>query len=56
MSTDIHALVGAYAVDALDRTGRYAVLWRVHTAATEQTRANRIAAVVERLAGGREPS
>lgn len=44
------------AFDALDRTGRYAVLWRVHTAATEQTRANRIAAAVERLAGGREPS
>ncbi|WP_138758138.1 YdeI/OmpD-associated family protein [Modestobacter altitudinis] len=37
----------------LDRTSRYAVLWRVHTAATPQTRANRIAACVQMLAEGR---
>jgi uncharacterized protein YdeI (YjbR/CyaY-like superfamily) len=34
----------------LDKTNRYAVLWRVHTAATPQTRANRIAACVRMLA------
>jgi uncharacterized protein YdeI (YjbR/CyaY-like superfamily) len=37
----------------LDKTNRYAVLWRVHTAATPQTRANRIAACVRMLAEGR---
>jgi len=39
--------------DTLDKTNRYAVLWRVHTAATPQTRANRIAACVRMLAEGR---
>ena len=37
----------------LDRTDRYSVLWRVHTATTPQTRANRIAACVRMLADGR---
>ena len=39
----------------LDRTGRYAVLWRVETAASPQTRAKRIAAAVAMLAEGRRP-
>jgi uncharacterized protein YdeI (YjbR/CyaY-like superfamily) len=39
--------------DALDGTNRYAVLWRVHTAGTPETRARRIAACVEMLAEGR---
>jgi uncharacterized protein YdeI (YjbR/CyaY-like superfamily) len=34
----------------LDGTNRYAILWRVHTAATPATRARRIAALVTRLA------
>ncbi|MGY1832982.1 YdeI family protein [Geodermatophilus sp. SYSU D01180] len=37
----------------LDGTNRYAVLWRVHTAATPATRAKRIAALVTMLAEGR---
>jgi uncharacterized protein YdeI (YjbR/CyaY-like superfamily) len=37
----------------LDKTNRYSVLWRVHTAATPQTRAKRIAACVQMLAEGR---
>jgi len=37
----------------LDSTNRYAVLWRVHTAASPQTRAKRIAACVQMLAEGR---
>ena len=37
----------------LDRTNRYAVLWRVQTASTPQTRAKRIAACVQMLAEGR---
>jgi uncharacterized protein YdeI (YjbR/CyaY-like superfamily) len=37
----------------LDKTNRYAVLWRVHTATTPQTRARRIAACVQQLAEGR---
>jgi uncharacterized protein YdeI (YjbR/CyaY-like superfamily) len=41
------------AFDALDRTNRYAVLWRVHTAATPATRAKRIEACVTMLAEGR---
>ncbi|WP_369256489.1 YdeI/OmpD-associated family protein [Geodermatophilus amargosae] len=36
----------------LDGTNRYAVLWRVHTAATPATRAKRIAALVTKLAEG----
>jgi uncharacterized protein YdeI (YjbR/CyaY-like superfamily) len=39
----------------LDGTNRYAVLWRVHTAASPATRANRIAALVQMLAEGRRP-
>lgn len=38
--------------DALDGANRYAVLWRVHTAVTPETRARRIAACVEMLAAG----
>jgi uncharacterized protein YdeI (YjbR/CyaY-like superfamily) len=41
------------AFDALDGANRYAVLWRVHTAATPQTRSKRIAALVRMLAEGR---
>ena len=41
------------AFEALDGTNRYAVLWRVHTAATPATRAKRIAACVQMLAEGR---
>ena len=43
----------AAAFEALDRTNRYSVLWRVHTAATPQTRATRVAAAVQMLAEGR---
>jgi uncharacterized protein YdeI (YjbR/CyaY-like superfamily) len=43
----------AAAFAGLDGTNRYAVLWRVHTAATPQTRAKRIAACVQMLAEGR---
>jgi uncharacterized protein YdeI (YjbR/CyaY-like superfamily) len=39
--------------EALDGANRYAVLWRVHTAASEQTRAKRIATIVQMLAEGR---
>jgi len=51
------ALAGEPAAEAfwagLDKTNRYAVLFRVHTAATPQTRAKRIAAAVQQLAEGR---
>jgi uncharacterized protein YdeI (YjbR/CyaY-like superfamily) len=40
------------AFDALDGQNRYAVLWRVHTAASPATRAKRIASLVEMLAKG----
>ncbi len=40
------------AFDELDGANRYAVLWRVHTAATPATRARRIAAAVAKLAEG----
>ena len=43
----------AAAFQALDGTNRYSVLWRVHTAATPQTRAKRVAALVAMLAEGR---
>ncbi len=43
------------AFEGLDGTNRYAVLWRVHTAATPETRARRIAAAVQMLADGRRP-
>ena len=43
------------AFDGLDGRNRYAVLHRVATAATPQTRARRIAAVVTMLAEGRRP-
>ena len=43
------------AFGALSRTNRYAVLWRVHTAATPATRARRIASLVRMLAEGRTP-
>ena len=39
--------------EQLDGTNRYAVLWRVHTATTPQTRARRIASLVQMLAEGR---
>jgi uncharacterized protein YdeI (YjbR/CyaY-like superfamily) len=38
--------------EALDGANRYAVLWRVHTAASDATRAKRIAALVQMLAEG----
>jgi uncharacterized protein YdeI (YjbR/CyaY-like superfamily) len=41
--------------DGLDGTNRYAVLWRVHTAASPETRARRIASLVQMLAEGRRP-
>jgi uncharacterized protein YdeI (YjbR/CyaY-like superfamily) len=37
---------------ALDGANRYAVLWRVHTAASDATRAKRIAALVQLLKDG----
>jgi uncharacterized protein YdeI (YjbR/CyaY-like superfamily) len=40
------------AFDALGGTDRFAVLWRVHTAATPQTRARRITAAVDTLLAG----
>lgn len=43
------------AFDGLDGQNRYAVLHRVHTAATPATRAKRIAAAVQKLAGGDPP-
>jgi uncharacterized protein YdeI (YjbR/CyaY-like superfamily) len=43
------------AFEALDGTNRYAVLWRVHTAATDATRAKRIEALVRMLGEGRRP-
>ena len=43
------------AFDGLDGRNRYAVLWRVHTAATPETRARRIGAAVRMLAEGRRP-
>jgi uncharacterized protein YdeI (YjbR/CyaY-like superfamily) len=39
----------------LGSTNRFAVLWRVHTAASPATRAKRIAALVQMLAEGRAP-
>ena len=41
------------AFDALDRTNRYAMCHRVHTAASEATRAKRIASFVQMLREGR---
>ena len=41
------------AFEALDGANRYAVLWRVHTAASPATRARRIATLVQLLAEGR---
>jgi uncharacterized protein YdeI (YjbR/CyaY-like superfamily) len=41
------------AFEGLDGPNRYAVLWRVHTAASDATRAKRIAALVQMLAEGR---
>jgi len=38
--------------EALDGANRYAVLWRVHTAASDATRAKRIATLVELLRDG----
>ena len=39
--------------EQLNGTNRYAVLWRVHTAASPQTRARRIAALAQMLSEGR---
>jgi uncharacterized protein YdeI (YjbR/CyaY-like superfamily) len=39
--------------DSLNSANRYAVLWRVQTAATPETRADRIASLVRMLAEGR---
>ena len=41
------------AFDGLDGANRYAVLWRVHTAASPATRGKRITALVQMLAEGR---
>jgi uncharacterized protein YdeI (YjbR/CyaY-like superfamily) len=41
--------------ERLGSQDRFAVLWRVHTAATPATRAKRITALVEMLAEGRRP-
>jgi uncharacterized protein YdeI (YjbR/CyaY-like superfamily) len=41
------------AFESLDGANRYAVLWRVHTAGTPETRARRIATCVQMLAEGR---
>jgi uncharacterized protein YdeI (YjbR/CyaY-like superfamily) len=41
------------AFDALDGANRYAVLWRVHTAATPATRTRRITSLVDMLREGR---
>ena len=41
------------AFEGLDGANRYAVLWRVHTAASAATRAKRITALVQMLAEGR---
>ncbi len=49
------APAAAAAFAELDRTNRYSVLWRVHTAASPETRAKRIAACVAMLAEGRRP-
>jgi uncharacterized protein YdeI (YjbR/CyaY-like superfamily) len=38
--------------ESLDGANRYAVLWRVHTAASDATRAKRIAALVQLLRDG----
>jgi uncharacterized protein YdeI (YjbR/CyaY-like superfamily) len=38
--------------EALDGANRYAVLWRVHTAASDATRAKRIASLVQLLKDG----
>ena len=38
--------------EALDGANRYAVLWRVHTAASDATRAKRIASLVQLLRDG----
>ncbi|MCC7044915.1 MAG: YdeI/OmpD-associated family protein [Acidobacteria bacterium] len=38
--------------ETLDRTNRYAVIWRVQTATTPATRARRVAALVDKLARG----
>ena len=38
--------------EALDGANRYAVLWRVHTAASDTTRAKRIASLVQLLKDG----
>jgi uncharacterized protein YdeI (YjbR/CyaY-like superfamily) len=43
------------AFTGLDAQNRYAVLWRVQTAASPATRAKRIAALVQMLAEGRTP-
>ena len=41
------------AFESLNSANRYAVLWRVHTAGTAETRSRRIAMCVEMLAEGR---
>ncbi|MGY1742282.1 MULTISPECIES: YdeI/OmpD-associated family protein [unclassified Blastococcus] len=53
LAAALDAVPGARAaLDALDAQSRYSLLWRVHTAATPQTRARRIAAAVESLTAG----
>jgi uncharacterized protein YdeI (YjbR/CyaY-like superfamily) len=50
LAAALDAVPGARAAfDGLPRQERYSLLWRVHTAATPQTRARRVAAAVESL-------
>lgn len=47
LAAALDAVPGARAAfDALDAQSRYSLLWRVHTAGTPRTRANRVAAAV----------
>ncbi|WP_409331964.1 YdeI/OmpD-associated family protein [Trujillonella humicola] len=53
LAAALAAVPGARAAfDALDAQSRYSLLWRVHTAATPETRARRITAAVETAAAG----
>jgi uncharacterized protein YdeI (YjbR/CyaY-like superfamily) len=57
LATGLAAAPGAAeAFAALTGAERFAVLWRVHTAATAPTRAKRIAAAVAALTGGAGPA
>lgn len=52
LAAALDAAPGARAAfDALGAQSRYSLLWRVHTAATPRTRANRVAAAVAAVTG-----